>query len=78
MKQFVVSLTSFSIVALVVWSAALMVALGVNTLESWGLPAPFAWVGVGAAVVVCKPGAAIVEFSSYIYSRVDVFFWRMF
>lgn len=78
MRSFVVSLTSFALIAAVVWAIAFVVSLGIGTLESAGLPSPLAWVGVGAAVVLCKPGSALLEFSSVVYERVDALFWRVF
>ena len=78
MKQFVVSLISFSIVAGIVWGIAWLVAMTISYLQTLGLPAPIAWVGVGAAVVLCRPGVAIVDLASYVWSRVDTLFWRWF
>ena len=78
MKEFLVSFVSFVLVAVVVWGIALAVVAGINVLAGWGLPEPLAWVGVGVAVAVCRPGKAIVDLSSYIWSRVDSIFWRWF
>ncbi len=78
MKEFLVSLFSFALVAVIVWGVALGVVAGINVLEGWGLPSPVSWIGVGIAVAVCKPGKAIVDLSSYIWSKVDATFWRWF
>tara|TARA_Y100000385_G_C12701924_1_gene470906 strand:+ start:386 stop:622 length:237 start_codon:yes stop_codon:yes gene_type:complete len=78
MRSFIVSLTSFTLIALVVWTIAFVVSLGIGAMESIGLPSPLAWVGVGAAVVLCQPASALLEFSSTVYERVDALFWRMF
>ena len=78
MKEFLVSLVSFAVVAVVVWGIALAMVAGINVLAGWGLPEPLAWVGVGIAVAVCRPGKAIVELSSYIWTKVDYTFWRWF
>ncbi len=76
MKEFFVSLVSFTLVAAVVWGIAFAVATSINFLESWGLPAPIGWVGVGIAVAVCRPGKAILDLSSYIWAKVNAIFWR--
>ena len=78
MKDAVVSLISFSIVAVTVWAIIWCVAIAVGFLETLGLPAPLAWAGVGAAVVLCKPGAAIGRYAFQVWQRVDALIWRMF
>ena len=77
MKSFLVSLIAFSIVAAVVWGVILAVVLAMNQLELLGMPAPIGWIGVGIAVVLCKPGSAIVQLSSYVWSKIDALFWRI-
>ena len=78
MKEFLVSLVSFILVAAIVWGTILAVVSGIEILEGWGLPAPLGWIGVGVAVTVCHPGKAIVDLSSYIWTKVDAISWRIF
>jgi len=75
-KEFLISLVSFTLVAAVVWGVILAVVTGMGILEGWGLPAPLGWIGVGVAVAVCRPGKAILDLSSYVWTKVDAIFWR--
>ena len=78
MKDVAISLISFSIIAATVWAIIWGVAMAIGFLETLGLPAPLAWAGVGAAVVLCKPGDALGRYAYQVWRRVDALIWRMF
>jgi hypothetical protein len=75
-RDFLVSSTSFIIIALVMWVSLLIIGSAISFLAYLGLPTSVSWFVTGFAVALCKPSSAVLRLCSEVYEKVHTFFWR--
>ena len=79
MRDFLISLISFAILAFTYWVVVSIFLLVVESISSFlGLPDHITWFCAGAAFVMCQPFKTIKRYSFAVFTRVQDFVWRRF
>ena len=79
MRDFLISVISFAILALTYWAAIAILFLVVENVSLLlGLPDYIAWFAAGVAFVLCRPLEMIKDYSYVVFSKVQDIMWRKF
>lgn len=77
MRDFLVSFISLAVILVVIWSTVLAIMLCTDFLTATGVPTELVWFTVGAAVLLVKPGDALIGLSSKVWGFVSKISYRL-